>query len=680
MRAQPSADKSPTAVVAAAKKALENCQENFGKIPMHQQLVLDSLALWQSLATPDTLLWLQGYNIRIRHLLNYNLAKTAEPLLQQYSQIIRGLPDSSLQWPAYHEAKGYWLYKSFRFKEALTSFEEGAAIAKYQQNQYWMHRHKEWIATLWQFWGRADSMYLAFDAYKYYADNGYYSNAMHAAKGLAFSFSVAGNLEKSMEYHQKALQLAQRLNDYKTIGTQQGEIADILITQGKNSEALPMVLQAQEQHIRVGFKDGIALNHLRRARIDMANNNLEGAAKWLQDAEKLIYSLNSMPLNMALATYKAQYSLKANEHAKADTLYAHALRAATQVLDNRIMQNAIQKAAEGLAVADSGKLPLALHKEEIAKEINEIKAGKVHALKHREQEALLALNPYTGALKQFDTSIIRLNHKELSRAEATLKLNQVKDTLRHITLEVAATRSKSGMLARVFWLTLGLSVIIGLVAWLQYRKRKKAEVGRQQLALLKQEVHHQVKNNLAVIARFIDVASAEAENPMPLADLQQRVAAISLLHQHLYTSAGTPQQQVYMQPYLQQICQAIINTHSTTNVVNLLVEAPVWLPVSIAEKLGLLVNELVTNSFKYAFATVKNPQLQILLHSPYQPHEATLVVTDNGPGMATQTQAGYGSRLIKGITHQLQGQGGYSLSAGTGCQYQINFAITPPTQ
>ncbi|NML64411.1 tetratricopeptide repeat protein [Hymenobacter sp. RP-2-7] len=194
----------------------------------------------------------------------------------------------------------------------------------------------------------------------------------------------------------------------------------------------------------------------------------------------------------------------------------------------------------------------------------------------------------------------------------------------------------------------------------------------ERLAVLLQEVHHRIKNNLATVAGLLRLQAARLTDPEALRAMresQQRIEAISLLHQGLYQTSDVST--VDMRRYITDLTQSLWATHQTSKEIDLQLElATVHLDVEVAVPLGLLLNELVTNAFKHAFDQADTPRLRVAF-GPDASGRLLLEVQDNGPGFNPAVQANnrFGRRLIPALAKQLAAQ--LSLSITDGTHYQL---------
>ena len=189
-------------------------------------------------------------------------------------------------------------------------------------------------------------------------------------------------------------------------------------------------------------------------------------------------------------------------------------------------------------------------------------------------------------------------------------------------------------------------------------EEQKATLAQRDLLL--REVYHRVKNNLQMVDGLIVMQSRQLTDPdarAALRGLRDRVFALGLVHQQLMSSSDLKTFDIA--PFLNELSSNIINGGPGSEV-ELSVEAiPLDVGLDFAIPLGLLVNELVTNSLKHAFPEGKG-EIDVNL-SRTDLGELLLVVADNGKGYDAQplakrsSKGALGSTIIAGLVTQLEG-------------------------
>ena len=177
---------------------------------------------------------------------------------------------------------------------------------------------------------------------------------------------------------------------------------------------------------------------------------------------------------------------------------------------------------------------------------------------------------------------------------------------------------------------------------------------RSQTEILLRELQHRMKNNLQVIVSFLALQrrqSSGEEARERIASVMDRVLAIGLAHDQLSfkDSAST----VSMHDYLKALCANIDPRRPQISIEVDVGEA--GMPLDRAVPVGLIVNELVTNSVKYAFDE-DGGVINVVFRVDETIGEAELSVGDNGRGMGPARKGAFGLRLVESLAGQLGGR------------------------
>ncbi|WP_428654832.1 histidine kinase dimerization/phosphoacceptor domain -containing protein [Runella sp.] len=198
------------------------------------------------------------------------------------------------------------------------------------------------------------------------------------------------------------------------------------------------------------------------------------------------------------------------------------------------------------------------------------------------------------------------------------------------------------------------------------------------LELMMKELHHRVKNNLQIVSSLLNLQTYNMEDPKAVRAIregQQRIEAMSLIHQRLYQKEHLTT--IDMQEYLSNLVESIMRSYGyDPEHFDLALDIQEReLDVELAMPIGLIVNELVTNSFKYAYHTNNHPALAVSLKSD---NGISLDVRDNGPGVDIATwqnrKGSFGKKLIKSLSEQLGGEAQIQNENGT--WYHLHIPIT----
>lgn len=196
-----------------------------------------------------------------------------------------------------------------------------------------------------------------------------------------------------------------------------------------------------------------------------------------------------------------------------------------------------------------------------------------------------------------------------------------------------------------------------------------------QNVLLLKEIHHRVKNNLEVVSGLLALQSAKMDDPtmqeVMLAS-QNRVQSMGILHQKLYQSEHLAF--IEMKNYFENLCINILDSYNESDRIQVTIEMPeLEFDVDTAVPLGLIVNELLTNSLKYAFPKGEKGNIELSLKHLNEDN-FQLKISDNGVGKVVDAKAkgtGFGTQLVDLLTLQIDGKLIQDVSNGT--KILINF-------
>ncbi|MFP4179488.1 MAG: histidine kinase dimerization/phosphoacceptor domain -containing protein [Spirochaetaceae bacterium] len=172
-------------------------------------------------------------------------------------------------------------------------------------------------------------------------------------------------------------------------------------------------------------------------------------------------------------------------------------------------------------------------------------------------------------------------------------------------------------------------------------KRKEAEEliksSLHKKETLLKEVHHRVKNNLSVIASLLNLQSSYIDNEdvkKHLIDSRNRVESMALVHDRLYISEDLSG--IDLHSYIEGIVQQLLDVYLTsdTSIGYSVHSAPVTVTMELAVPIGLIVNELISNSLEHAFWGYEGEEKgKIEVSITEQEEFLTILVSDNGVGL-----------------------------------------------
>ena len=199
------------------------------------------------------------------------------------------------------------------------------------------------------------------------------------------------------------------------------------------------------------------------------------------------------------------------------------------------------------------------------------------------------------------------------------------------------------------------------------QNKKELEILLNEKNTLLSETHHRVKNNLAVISGLFDLQLMFEKDPKLksiFTNSKNRIKSMSLIHESLYNQTNVSQ--IDFKNYTELLTSEIQNSMQIDKNVQIIIEIDtIYFNLSKAIPCGLIINEVVTNCFKHAFAETEMPLITIqLTHT----ERYILTIIDNGKGIPINkaaNQNSLGMILIDAFTKQLEGEISFTNKNGT---------------
>jgi PAS domain S-box-containing protein len=233
-------------------------------------------------------------------------------------------------------------------------------------------------------------------------------------------------------------------------------------------------------------------------------------------------------------------------------------------------------------------------------------------------------------------------------------------------------------------------------------KRKEAEDALTNIEITrKKEIHHRIKNNLQVISSLLSLQAEKFNNREDIKNLevleafresQDRVMSIALIHEELHEGGG--EDSLNFSRYLEMLVDNLFQTYRLGNAntsLNIKLEDNIFFDMEIAIPLGIIVNELVSNSLKHAFQGKDSGEIRIKLcreksvefeNEEYKRTNFILIVSDNGVGIPENLDIedleSLGLQLVTSLVDQLNGE--LELKTKNGMEFTIRFMVTEKSE
>ena len=214
------------------------------------------------------------------------------------------------------------------------------------------------------------------------------------------------------------------------------------------------------------------------------------------------------------------------------------------------------------------------------------------------------------------------------------------------------------------------------------RAERETREAKERAELLLREVNHRVANSLALVASLARLqanALTDEGAKHAIQEMQARVMAIASIHRRLYTSADVRfvEMDTYIRSLVSELSSAM-HSDSRRHRIGLDIDTGMEVATDMAVSIGVVVAELVTNAYKYAYPAEVSGDIRVKLHR-VAGDRMRLAVEDDGVGWAgtgTPRGTGLGSRIVKAMASSLRSSVEYD-PAATGTRVMLEFSTAP---
>ena len=448
----------------------------------------------------------------------------------------------------------------------------------------------------------------------------------------------------TLELFQKSLKLRIEIGNSTGIAGSYNNIGEYYTTIGKYDSAQLYYQKALDEKLNIGDENLLASTYTNIADIKLKKQNFDDAIIFLKKS--------------------LDYSNKAKNDKEISEASTKLAKVYLTIGDD-ISSSKYQKAGENSARN--------LSNLELLKDNLKI---KIELLKHKGlyKEALEISNELINVK---DEILNKNKNKALTEMQIKYEVEQQKKE--NTLLQEETKRQQAQLEAEEFKNLLSGVIIAGLVllsailyiVFRQFRRHNKL------LKALLNEQQHRVKNFLQTIGGIFRMHARKAEHEEVKAAVKEgsdRLEAMMLIHKQLYQPSIDAPASVNFTQFTQQLIKHISSAYAGNNdIISPQMDLDeVDLDVNKAVALGLILNEVVNNSFKYAIPNTDNPTIEIRLK--LRDDKLKLVVADNGPGLPEDSskfrKGSLGMNLIKLFSKNLNAT--YEFKSNNGAHFEIN--------
>ena len=547
---------------------------------------------------------------------------------------------------------------------------------------------------------KPDQTYLlGQQAYELSRTLNYPSGEARALNTMAAAFKFLGDYAKSLKMYNQARELNMKIRDTDRVAVILNNTADLYIQQGEWQKALATMRECfaiyQTVSKPIVSSKSVYLSNIAECYYNL--NQMDSAIVCLNEA----LPLAKMQKESILATIYyllGDVALAQNNSQQAHAFYQQSIGVAMH--ENRYsdmyegyyrMSKLFQKTNQSDSTFYYAKLALSFAQKGInANGI--LKSSQNLSILYEGKNDSEALYYYKIAITAKDSlysqdkvkRLVSLTFEEKERVEQ---------------IESAKRDYKNKIKLSILIGTLAVFVGVALILYRNNRQKQKAntilqgknkeiETTLSQLKtsqasltsknaeneLLLKEIHHRVKNNLEIVSSLLQLQMAQIDDPSVQAAMltsQNRVHSMGIIHQKLYQ--GEHLATIEMRDYFINLSDSILDSFNAEGRIKIECNMPqLVLDVDTAISIGLITNELITNSLKYAYKENEKGEIKISLIEDQNVSNTEgsllLKISDDGIGKPINDKpkgTGFGTQLIMLLTKQLDGQLNYEINNGT---------------
>lgn len=462
---------------------------------------------------------------------------------------------------------------------------------------------------------------------------------------IAIIFLKNKDYDDALEYHRMALAVRKQIDYQKGVAQSYNNIGETFLEMQLYDSALANLYRSLKTKRSSNNKDDIAstLSNIGDALLSL--NRPEAAEPYLIESLAIKKEFDDRTGQVITLNSLARLKLSAQDLKQAERYLdeAETLVRKTGALD-RLRQTLELKIRLYKAKGDNAK---------VLRYSDELFVIKDSLLTVEKIESLLKMQlAYeTGAKEQH---IVLLEQRE--------KVNQAEIEAKEILIAA---------------LVIGLMLLL-VIALLVYKNFRTAQKGKRSVEMLLKELHHRVKNNLQILSSVLSLQSQYLtdENAIHAVKSNEgRIQAMALIHRRLYSE--NENRSISIKEYVTELIESLVDSygfHEKNLKLNITIQ-DIQVDVDKAIPLGLILNELVSNAFKYAYSNQNHPELMVSLDCEHR-SELRIRIHDNGDGITISDEnreGKFGVKMVDTLMKDLKGK--YTVEGESGTTYTLNIPL-----
>jgi len=530
-----------------------------------------------------------------------------------------------------------WEYHMSNYDSASTYVDRAVKLAESVDDPYWLAVSLEMKAILLEVSGKLD------EAVKLYFDIIPIRRSL-GGEGLENTFNNMAIIFRTQENHEKALEYFRRSHEIEeSKGNTDGiaaSLVNIAITYDKlgRRDTVPDLLK---QALELTKDPSVSLH----ASINLGN----------------FYS-GSGRNDSAMAFYQLALPI-AEESEDLASVCVSRIGMAEIMMEEALFKSAESEYNKALEIAE--RINYSTYNMRIHRGLSSLYQSQGNHLR-----ALDELEKYISAREEvLNEEKLRLSNELERKYESERKEREIAE------LELAAI--EQNLLAQqslnqrrlLFLLAALLFFVLAFVTYRFINQRKVAALLRKknvtiadalsERELLLREIHHRVKNNLQIVSSILSIQGRNVQDENArhaLSESKNRVRSMAMIHQFLYSDHNLAA--IDMSEYIPNLCRKLFEAYKVDHDrIELRIDVePIAIDIDTAIPLGLVINELITNSLKYAFDPAEEGYIMVTFKE--KGDKLVLMVKDNGRGLSGEdrSEASFGMKLIDAFKEKLKAE------------------------
>lgn len=486
------------------------------------------------------------------------------------------------------------------------------------------------------------------EALKFYYVSLRLNEKMQDKTAIAISYNnignindLLGNYEEALSFYFKSLKLKEETKNYLGVANTNNNIGEIYKKLRKYSSAMDYYFKSLEQKRNLKNEPGIAntLNNI--ADVYLLTKDHEKALRYYSESLAMLEKIGNkeglatVNNNLGVLYFKMKQYNTAIEYLKKSLLLSKEIGVTEEERKSYLSLSEIYEIQGNYKLANTfiklnAAIKDSLMNDKNTKLISELQA-KYEYEKNKKEIAILTKTKDIQQLEIYNSNILILSFSFglallLALVIVFLKANKDKQTTNKILVEKNISITKQ----------------------------------KEEKELLLKEIHHRVKNNLQIINSLLRLQSHHVEDQKVISlfeECQNRVMSMALIHEKLYKSSDLTN--INAKNYIETLAESLMKSYKTDKEIELEVECSTSIiSIDTLMPLGLILNEFISNSLKYAFVNKGQGKIRIQLEK-LGTASYKMIVCDDGIGLPSnfswENSTTLGIELIVTLVEQING-------------------------